>query len=224
MEALRQRTCCCSRRAAPSGSERPNYKLEKGLTLESYDTLARAQLATEHAVATIAREGPDDALATLSQAAALFAEAGDVRSRAVTMGKIADILGQRGETDEALRIRREERLPAAVSTQDVDSIAHIRFSCAMLRIGRGGLDPVLGTHNVGGWTVSSGQLARLIKGRGLRVDTDGANYGGGRQTASSIAASAPRGAPARSADSTGCSATSDNRAISPEAAARVPDD
>ena len=31
-----------------------------------------------------------------------------MKSRAVTMGKIADILEQRGQTDEALRIRREE--------------------------------------------------------------------------------------------------------------------
>jgi hypothetical protein len=32
-------------------------------------------------------------------------------SKAVTMGKIADILQARGELDEALRIRHEEELP-----------------------------------------------------------------------------------------------------------------
>src|SRR5258705_4833398 len=41
----------------------------------------------------------------------LFGSLGDVRSRAVTLGKIADVLAGRGETDEALRIRREEELP-----------------------------------------------------------------------------------------------------------------
>ena len=34
-----------------------------------------------------------------------------MRSRAVTMGQIADILYRRGDLDEALRIRREEQLP-----------------------------------------------------------------------------------------------------------------
>jgi hypothetical protein len=33
-----------------------------------------------------------------------------------------------------------------------------------------------GTFNVGGWTVPSGQLAHLIEGSGLRVNTDGANF------------------------------------------------
>jgi len=140
-----------------------------------------AQIAATHAEATIARDGPDKALKTLRDATALFDEAGDVRSRAVTMGKIADILEQRGETDEALRIRREEELPVyerlgdvrsrAVTmgqiadileqrgetdealriwmedclpvverTGEIDLIAHIRFSCAKLRLARGGLE------------------------------------------------------------------------------------
>ena len=41
----------------------------------------------------------------------VYERLGDVRSRAVTMGQIADILQARGELDEALRIRREEELP-----------------------------------------------------------------------------------------------------------------
>jgi hypothetical protein len=36
---------------------------------------------------------------------------GDVRAKAVTQGKIADVLQARGDLDEALRIRREEELP-----------------------------------------------------------------------------------------------------------------
>jgi hypothetical protein len=36
---------------------------------------------------------------------------GDVRGKAVTQGKIADVLQARGELDEALRIRCEEQLP-----------------------------------------------------------------------------------------------------------------
>jgi hypothetical protein len=45
----------------------------------------------------------------------------DVRERAVTMGKIADILFSRGDLDEALRIRREEELPVYDRLGDVRS-------------------------------------------------------------------------------------------------------
>ncbi|MCB0047735.1 MAG: hypothetical protein KDD92_20100, partial [Caldilineaceae bacterium] len=62
----------------------------------------------------------------------------DVRERAVTMGKIADILQQRGETDEALRIYLEEYLPPMQRLGDLDGVAHARFSCAQLRLKRGG--------------------------------------------------------------------------------------
>jgi len=62
-----------------------------------------------------------------------------VRSRAVTMGQIADILQQRGETDEALRIYVEECLPVMQQIQDMDSLAHIRFFCARIRLERSGL-------------------------------------------------------------------------------------
>jgi hypothetical protein len=62
-----------------------------------------------------------------------------VHSEALAMGQIADILQGRGETDEALRIHIQERLPVAQRLGDMDSVAHIRFSCAMIRIRRGGL-------------------------------------------------------------------------------------
>jgi tetratricopeptide (TPR) repeat protein len=42
-----------------------------------------------------------------------------VRGRAVTMGKIADILRGRGDLDEALRIRREEELPVYEQLDDM---------------------------------------------------------------------------------------------------------
>ena len=97
--------------------------LERGLVLHSDDKVGLAQIAATHAAATIARDGPDTALARLKDAVVLFDEAGDERSRAVTMGQIADILVQRGETDEALRIRREEELPVYERLGDVRSRA-----------------------------------------------------------------------------------------------------
>ena len=53
----------------------------------------------------------------------VYERLGDVRSRAVTMGKIADVLQARGEIDEALRIRREEQLPVYERLGDVRSRA-----------------------------------------------------------------------------------------------------
>jgi phosphopentomutase len=44
---------------------------------------------------------------------------GDVRAKAITMGKIADVLQARGQLDEALRIYQEELLPVFERLGDV---------------------------------------------------------------------------------------------------------
>ncbi len=66
----------------------------------------------------------------------VFERLGDVRSKAVTMGKIADILEARGQTDEALAMHLS-RLDSAQAIRDIDSIGHIRASCAQIRLSRG---------------------------------------------------------------------------------------
>lgn len=62
----------------------------------------------------------------------------EAREKTVILGKIAEILQARDQFDEALRIHREERLPVAKRLQDSDSIAHVRFRCASIRLARGG--------------------------------------------------------------------------------------
>ncbi|WP_200883693.1 hypothetical protein [Archangium violaceum] len=62
---------------------------------------------------------------------------GDVRSRAVAMGKVADILQARGEMEEALRIRREEELPVYERLGDVRSLLVGRANLALLYLQRG---------------------------------------------------------------------------------------
>jgi hypothetical protein len=52
----------------------------------------------------------------------VYERLGDVRSKAVTMGQIADILQARGQLDEALRIRQEEQLPVYERLGDVRSL------------------------------------------------------------------------------------------------------
>jgi hypothetical protein len=68
----------------------------------------------------------------------VYEKLGDVRSIALTQGKIADILQARGQLDEAL-VLHAQRLPVAQAMGDIDSIAHIRFSMARLRLERGDL-------------------------------------------------------------------------------------
>ncbi|HNN85709.1 MAG TPA: hypothetical protein PKL62_16315, partial [Accumulibacter sp.] len=64
------------------------------------------------------------------------------RSKAVTQGQIADILQARGQLAEALALH-EERLPVAERMRDIESIAHIKYSTAALRL-------QLGQHASGG--------------------------------------------------------------------------
>ena len=152
--------------------------LEKGLALRSDDKVSLAQIAVRHAEATIARDGPEKALETLRDAADLFKDAGDMRSRAVTMGKIADVLQQRGETDEALRIRREEELPVYERLGDVRSRAVTMGQIADVLQQRGETDEALRTlreevlpefkrlGDVRSWAVTMGQIADVLLQRG----------------------------------------------------------
>ena len=63
------------------------------------------------------------ALDYYQQALLIYERLGDVRSRAVTLGQIADVLQARGQLDEALRIRQEEQLPVYERLGDVRSRA-----------------------------------------------------------------------------------------------------
>lgn len=51
----------------------------------------------------------------------VFERFGDIRSAAITRGKIADVLQARGELDEALRIHREDELPVFERLGDRDA-------------------------------------------------------------------------------------------------------
>ncbi|WP_422375698.1 CHAT domain-containing protein [Roseibium sp.] len=68
----------------------------------------------------------------------VFEALGDKREFAVTQGKIADILQMRGDLDGALALHLE-RLPVAEAMRDLDSVMHIRYSCAQIRLARGDL-------------------------------------------------------------------------------------
>ena len=67
----------------------------------------------------------------------IFERLGDVRSKALTMGKIADILQARGQLDEALRIRQDDELPVYERLGDVRAKAVTLFKLADLQAAKG---------------------------------------------------------------------------------------
>ncbi|MBK7760422.1 MAG: tetratricopeptide repeat protein [Deltaproteobacteria bacterium] len=73
----------------------------------------------------------------------VYERLGDVRGKAVTLGKIADVLQARGQLDEALRIRREEELPVYERLGDVRSKAVTMGKIADVLQARGQLDEAL---------------------------------------------------------------------------------
>ncbi|WP_295388935.1 tetratricopeptide repeat protein [uncultured Thiodictyon sp.] len=84
---------------------------------------------------------------TLRQQALPLAERlGDVRAKAITQGRIADILDARGELDEALRIRTEEQLPVFERLGDLGAKAWAQGQIADILRARGELDEALALH------------------------------------------------------------------------------
>jgi tetratricopeptide (TPR) repeat protein len=103
---------------------------------------------------------------------------GDVHSRALTMGQIADILQARGQLDEALRIRKEEELPVYERLGDVRSRAVTMGMIADILQARGQLDDALRIRkeeelpvyerlgDVRSRAVTMGKIADILEDRG----------------------------------------------------------
>lgn len=76
----------------------------------------------------------------------LLKQLGDVRSVAVTQGRVADILVQRGQLDEALCIYQQEQLPVYEQLGDIRSRALVQGKIADILTQRGQLDEALRIH------------------------------------------------------------------------------
>jgi hypothetical protein len=72
----------------------------------------------------------------------VYERLGDVRSKAITMGKIADIRQARGELDEAIRIRMQEVLPVFERLGDVREVIVARVNTALVLAQRGRAEDV----------------------------------------------------------------------------------
>ena len=98
------------------GTPGPGDAASRSRNEEGTSPLDRARVITEQARHLITRGEPAQAERALQQALQqahqLFTTAGAEDEAATVMGIIADIAYDRGELDEALRIRREIELPA----------------------------------------------------------------------------------------------------------------
>ncbi len=112
----------------------------------------------------------------------VYERLGDVRSVAVTHGKIADVLQARGELDEALRIRREQELPVYERLGDVRSVAITHGKIADVLQARGELDEALRIRreqelpvyerlgDVREAAIAQAKIALILDGQGHRDD------------------------------------------------------
>ncbi len=128
------------------------------------------------------RGEPDTAMRLLQTQLAAFDRLGNVRERTITMGQIADILEDRGQTDEALRIRREEELPVYDHLGDIHSRAVTLGKIADILQARGQLDDALRIRNeeqlpvydrlgdVRSRAITLGKIADILEARGQLDD------------------------------------------------------
>ncbi|EWY36802.1 hypothetical protein N825_23290 [Skermanella stibiiresistens SB22] len=155
-----------------------DHLLDRGLEASANDLSRHAMLLAQ--VADRRRQTGDlnEAEGLLERAKSHFETLGDVRSRAVTMGRIVDILQARGELDEALRIRREELLPVFNRLGDVCSRAVTMGKIADILRARGEMDEALRIHreeqllvydrlgDVRERAVTMGKIADILQARG----------------------------------------------------------
>ena len=105
--------------------------------------LDQARVIAEQARHLITRGEPDQAGQLLRHAHQLFTAAGSELEAAVVMGSIADIAYQRGDYDEALRIRREVQLPVYERLGDTRAAAVTWGKIADIAYQRGDYDEAL---------------------------------------------------------------------------------
>jgi tetratricopeptide (TPR) repeat protein len=110
---------------------------------EGTDPLDRARVIAEQARHLITRGETEQAEQLLRHAHQLFASGGSELEVAATIGLIAQIAYQRGDYDEALRIRREVELPVYERLGDMRSIAVTWGFIADIAYQRGDYDEAL---------------------------------------------------------------------------------
>jgi tetratricopeptide (TPR) repeat protein len=119
----------------------------------------------------------DRALAAAQEKAKLDRECGKERNAALALGVVADILRDRGQLDEALRIMREEEIPVFEKVGDIRSRTITLRKIADILKDRGQLDEALRIYreiipvfekigDIQSRAVTLGQIADILQARG----------------------------------------------------------
>ncbi|WP_145616000.1 CHAT domain-containing protein, partial [Nitrospirillum bahiense] len=152
--------------------------LARAASVSDIDPVLSAMILYDRGTRLIQTGQPQEAETLLREASERFERLGDVRSRAATMGQIADILTTRGQTDEALRLWREDVLPAFERLDDVRSRAVTMGKIADILTTRGQTDEALRIRreeelpvyerlgDVRSRAVTMGQIADILTTRG----------------------------------------------------------
>jgi tetratricopeptide (TPR) repeat protein len=122
--------------------DRAMRQVQAGDTAGS-DPLDQARVIAEQARRLITLGEPEQAEQLLRHAYQLFTAAGSEGEAATAMGDIADIAEQRGDYDEALRIRRQVQLPVYERLGDTRSTALTWGQIADIAYQRGDYDEAL---------------------------------------------------------------------------------
>ncbi|MEK2491064.1 tetratricopeptide repeat protein [Kitasatospora purpeofusca] len=141
------------------------------------DPAEHAAVLHDRADRLLTRGEAGQAETLLHQARQLFTDLGDTREAAITWGHIADVLQQRGEVDEALRIRHEIELPAFERIGDTRSTAVTWGHIADVLQQRGEVDEAVELQlkrlevnerlgDIGGIAAANWDLARIDLKRG----------------------------------------------------------
>ncbi|HEY1301087.1 MAG TPA: hypothetical protein VGF07_11365, partial [Stellaceae bacterium] len=159
-------------------TDKQELLLDRGLRVEDADPRARAMLLSAQASRLIILGRIGDAEKLLDEAASIFGFLGDVRSWAVEMGKVADILQAREQFDDALKIRTKVELPVYERLGDLRERAVTMGKVAGILKARGQLDDALKIlcedvlpaierlGEVRSRAVTIGQVAGILEARG----------------------------------------------------------
>jgi len=130
--------------------EAPTYYEELAEALEASrrpgEQATRGRLLLRASAAWDIHGNHEAAIRTATHAGEAFAAVDDELMMATSKGYIADSLRQRGDTDEALRILREEVLPTFERLGDVQDRADVMGNIATLLLQRGEDDEALRIH------------------------------------------------------------------------------
>lgn len=119
------------------------YENSRAALNRTGDRRGAAQVWGKSAYLIWRRGDPDAALDRLKSVLNIFETLGDARSKAITLGQIADIWQVRGQLDEALRIREMDELPVYEKLGDLHSKAITWGNIADILQKQGQLDRAL---------------------------------------------------------------------------------